>query len=170
MKPAGYSDLKAATCSFESGHHSDLKAAGVDLPAGKTRAMSGAGRRAKCDQAAVPTRGVIGWLNRGQSRTAFDRNELVEIEIDDGLKRVAGGAVADGLGKRVEPGEVFGPQNDEVGDGVAPALGPAAAIDRPAVSDDRCAGMARPVARLALGACERLITDWLATAWHRLLL
>ena len=39
----------------------------------------------------------------------LNAGQLVEIEIDDGLQRLAGGAVAQRLGQRVEPSGIFAP-------------------------------------------------------------
>ena len=73
-------------------------------------------------------------------------------------------ALTGGFGERLEPGEVFGLQRDEFGDRVMPALRPAAAIGRPTVSDDRHAGVARSIARLALGAGQWVVALWLASS------
>src|SRR6266481_9126296 len=96
----------------------------------------------------------------------LDRSELVEIQINNGLKRFAGGAVAGGFGERLEPGEVFGLQGDEFGDGVMPALRPAAAIGRPTVAHNRRSGVAGSVERLALGAGECVVAPRLASLGH----
>ena len=59
----------------------------------------------------------------------------------------AGGAIAGGFGKRLEPGAVLGLQRNQFGDCVVPALRPAAAIGRPTVSDHRHPGVAGSVER-----------------------
>jgi hypothetical protein len=99
----------------------------------------------------------------------LDRRDLVEIEIEDGLQGVAGGAITGGFGQRLEPVAVFGLQRDQFGDGVVPALRPAAAIRRPTVSDYRLPGVARPIARLALCTGERSLPLRFTSPHHDLL-
>jgi hypothetical protein len=57
----------------------------------------------------------------------LDGEEIVEVEIDNGLERFTGGAVAQGFRESVEPGGILSLQGEEFGDCIAPALGPAAA-------------------------------------------
>ena len=96
----------------------------------------------------------------------LDGEELIEIEVDDSQQRFAGGGFAQGLGKRIEPLRVVGLQGDQFGHGVAPALMTTAAIDRPAVADDRSAGMACAIARLALGGGKGLVALRFASSGH----
>jgi hypothetical protein len=123
-------------------------------------------------------RGRCLWTPGGELRVAGDAlitseamrrlngEELIEIEIGDGLQRLAGGGVTQRLGQRFEPLRVVGLQSDQFGHGVTPALMTAAAIDRPAVADDRSTGMACAVARLALGAGKGLVALWFASSGH----
>ena len=100
---------------------------------------------------------AAGWIDGG---------DLVEVQLDDGLEGLAGGAVAGGLGQGVEPGGVFGLQGEELGYGGAPALGAATPTlgqrglgsdgdlwKRPALASGN--GMTSAIARLALGARRR---------------
>ena len=96
----------------------------------------------------------------------LDGEELVEIEIDDGLQRFAGGGFAQGPGQRLEPLRVVGLQGDQFGHGIAPALMTTAAIDWPAIADDRSAGMACAIACLTLGAGKRLVALRFASSGH----
>src|SRR5436190_23148556 len=59
------------------------------------------------------------------------------------------------LGHSLEPGGVVVLQGDEVGDGLAPALRARPSLGGTAEADDGRAGMARPIAGLALGNGER---------------
>src|SRR6516164_11867442 len=85
------------------------------------------------------------WLGAGQaclglrsiSARRIDRHQLVEIEFDDRLQHLAGAAVAQSLRESVEPGGIFGLQGDELADGIAPALSPAAAVGGAPVVDHR---------------------------------
>lgn len=58
----------------------------------------------------------------------LDVGECGEVEIDDVLERLGGCAVAQAVGQGVEPGRVLGLQAEQFGDGVVPALRPAAAV------------------------------------------
>ena len=64
-----------------------------------------------------------------------DVGEGVEVEIDDVLKGLCGGAVAETVGHGVGPCGVFGLQGEQVGDGVVPALWAAAPVLGPAAAD-----------------------------------
>ena len=68
------------------------------------------------------------WLIPAEAPGRLDRFEFVEVELVDGLQGLGGGAVVKAVGQGLEPGPVFGLQSDEFGDGIAPALGPAAAV------------------------------------------
>ena len=58
-----------------------------------------------------------------------DVDQLVEIEIDNRLQRLASGAVAQRLGQRVEPSGILRLQREECGDGGLPLLCSAGAAD-----------------------------------------
>ena len=77
-----------------------------------------------------------------------------------------GGGVAQRFGQRFEPSRILALHSDEFGDGVAPALMAAAAIDWPPVAHDRGAGMACAIARLAFGPGQRLVALRLASSGH----
>jgi hypothetical protein len=109
---------------------------------------------------------VLSVLIASEAAWRLDRSDVVEIEIKDGLQGLAGGAITGGFGQRLEPSGVLGLQRQELGDGVMPALWPAAAIGRPTISDRRHLGVTRSVERLALGSGERPFALWLASSWH----
>jgi hypothetical protein len=98
-----------------------------------------------------------------------DRGEVAEIEVDDGLKRLGSGAVAQAVGQAVGPGGVLGLRGEQLGDGIAPALGAAAPICGPAVAKHgrRLLGeLAGTMASLALGIAQGMFTLGLATSRH----
>ena len=98
-----------------------------------------------------------------------DRSEVVEIEVDDGLKRLGSGAVAQIVGQAVGPCGVFGLQGLQFRDGVGPALGAAAPICGLAVAKHgrRLLGeLAGTIASLALGIAQGVLALRLATSWH----
>src|SRR5262249_15076519 len=84
-------------------------------------------------------------LARREAARRFDGADLVEVEIEDRLQRLAGSGVAERLGERLEPLRVFALQSDEFGHGIAPALMAAAAIGRTAAAGD--AGPGKPAAQ-----------------------
>ena len=51
-----------------------------------------------------------------------DGDQFVEVEIDDRLQCFAGSALLKVFGQRLEPSRVLALQDDEFGDGIAPAL------------------------------------------------
>ena len=67
----------------------------------------------------------------------LDRDDLVEIKIDNYLQGIAGGALLQIFGQRVEPGAIFGLQGGEDSDGITPALGTAASVDSLPVTEYR---------------------------------
>jgi hypothetical protein len=122
-----------------------------------------------------------GWTNlsfHGHSIAAeaawrFDADEIVEIEIDDGLQSVSRRCVAKTFRQGIVPAGVFGLQDKQCCDSVAPALRTCATVDRPSVLDyghcidgfgDGCA--AGPIASLAFGVTERVLAFGLATSGH----
>src|SRR5471032_2773874 len=96
----------------------------------------------------------------------LDGKELAEIEVGNLLQGLGGGAVAGGVGQRIEPSGIVVLQGDELGDGGLPALPARAAVDGPAVADGGAAGVTGSIARLTLGAGERPIAARLASSWH----
>jgi hypothetical protein len=83
-----------------------------------------------------------------------DRSEVVEIEVDDGLKRLGSSAVAQIVGQGVGPSGVFGLQGLQFRDGIAPALSAAAPICGLSVAKHGrllLGELAGAIARLALG-------------------
>ena len=86
----------------------------------------------------------------------LDRAQLLEVEVNDHLQRLASDALAQGFRETVEPGGIFGLQCDQFSDGGTPALRPGTAGCR---SDRRrwwplCGGAPCAVAGLALGVAE----------------
>src|SRR5271166_3596646 len=97
------------------------------------------------------------WLVAGRSIASvasrwYDGDELIEIQIDDGLQGRGGGSVAEAIRQDVVPGGVFGLQGEQPGDQVVPALRAGAPVDWPPASDDGCCLVgfaARAIAGLA---------------------
>jgi hypothetical protein len=99
----------------------------------------------------------------------LDADEIVEIEIDDGLQSGAGGGVTQIVRQDVIPGGVFGLQGDKPGDCVVPALCAGAPVGWPPIADYRrwlLVLAARAIARLAFGVAERVLTFGLSASWH----
>src|SRR5208282_3652309 len=90
-----------------------------------------------------------------------DGDELIEIQIEDGLQGRSGGSVAEAIRQDVVPGGVFGLQGEQPGDQVVPALRAGAPVDCPPIADGRCwlVGLAAcAVASLAFGVGECVLT------------
>ena len=81
-------------------------------------------------------------------------DDVVELEIDDGLEGLPGGAVAGGVGDCVEPACIVGLQGDELGDGGVPSLRAGAPVGGSAEAADGGGGVAGAIAGLALGTGE----------------
>ncbi|HEY3797162.1 MAG TPA: hypothetical protein VGL58_02330, partial [Caulobacteraceae bacterium] len=98
-----------------------------------------------------------------------DRGEVVEIEVDDGLKRLRRSTVAKAVGQGVGPGGILGLQGEQFGDGVTPALSSAASVRRLAIAD-RGRGLlglvAATIAGLAFGVGQGVFALRLATSRH----
>jgi hypothetical protein len=100
-----------------------------------------------------------------------DRHEFFEVEIDNGLKRLGGGTIAQAVGQRVVPGGILGLQRDQLGDGVVPALSSGPSVRRSAVTDlgKRLLGLAAgAISRLSFGVAEGVLVGGVATLWHAL--
>ena len=96
-----------------------------------------------------------------------DGGQFVEVELDDGLQRRAGGAVAQGFRECIEPGGIFGLQSKEQVDRIAPAPGAAAAIGGSPVLDHRLGcDTGDAMAGLSLGTTHQPASK-LETAYHR---
>src|ERR1019366_2199535 len=67
----------------------------------------------------------------------LDGDQVVEIEIDDGLQGCRGGGVAETVRRGVVPGDLFGSQGDQPSDSVVPALCECAPVGWPPIADDR---------------------------------
>jgi hypothetical protein len=101
----------------------------------------------------------------------LDGDEIVKIEIDDGLQSGAGGGVTQIVRQDVIPGGVFGLQCDQPGDRVMPALRAGTPVGWAPVADDRrgLLGFAtRAVTCLAFGVAERVLTFGLSASGHDL--
>jgi hypothetical protein len=100
-----------------------------------------------------------------------DTGEVIEVEIDDRLKRLGGGAVAQAFGQGVGPSGILGLQNKEFSDGISPALWTTAAVCcRPAADCGRgllCLPTST-VACLSFGIAEGLLGFGLTASWHSL--
>src|SRR3954452_2492951 len=91
----------------------------------------------------------------------LDADEVVEIEIDDGLQSVAGGGVTQIVGQDVIPGGGLSLQGDQPGNGCVPALCTVAPVGWTPIADHRrwLLGLAsRAITRLAFGVAERVLT------------
>ena len=91
-----------------------------------------------------------------------DCDERVEVEIDNGLKRLGGGTIAQAVGQRVVPGGILGLQRDQPGDGVVPALSSGPSVRRPTVTDlgKRLLGLAAgAISRLSFGVAEGVLAS-----------
>ena len=100
---------------------------------------------------------ATGWL---------DGEQFVEIEINDRLQCLTGGALAQRFGHCLEPSDIFHLQGEQFGDRCVPTLGPAT---RPrGVSWARCGGtpsLAQAIACLALSASQGMLAlGWPASA------
>ena len=100
----------------------------------------------------------------------LDAGQFVEIEIDNRLQGLAGGAVAQRLGQRDEPGGILGLEPQECGDGGMPLLRSTGMADRLRRAPRRRRAvvvLALAVAGLPLGPGERTLSLWFAaSAWH----
>ena len=65
-----------------------------------------------------------------------DGDELIEIQINDGLQSCGGSGVAEIIRQAVVPGGVFGLQGEQSGDQVIPVLRAGAPVDRPPIADE----------------------------------
>ena len=96
----------------------------------------------------------------------LDGEQFVEIEINDRLQCLTGGALAQRFGHCLEPSDIFRLQGEQFGDRCVPTLGPSTPPQR--VSWARCSStpsLALAIACLALGASERtLALGWTAPA------
>ena len=90
----------------------------------------------------------------------LDGEQFVEIEINDCLQCLTGGAVAQRFGHCLEPSDIFHLQGEQFGDRCVPTLGPSTPPQR--VSWARCSStpsLALAIACLALGAGERTLIE-----------
>jgi hypothetical protein len=96
----------------------------------------------------------------------LDGEQFVEIEINDRLQCLTGGALAQRFGHCPEPSDIFRLQGEQFGDRCVPTLGPSTPPQR--VSWARCSStpsLALAIACLALGAGERMLAlGWPASA------
>ena len=99
----------------------------------------------------------------------LDIGEDAEIEFDDGLESLGGGAVAKAVGQSVAPSGVFGLQGEQFGDGVVPSLRSGASVRWPAMADAgwRVLGLATSaISGLSFGVAESVVTFRLSASWH----
>jgi hypothetical protein len=100
-----------------------------------------------------------------------DIGEGIEIEVDNLLKRLGGGAVAQAFGQGVGPGGILGLYSKQFGDGVSPALWTTAAICCRPATDCGLRLLRLPtsaVSRLSFGIAEGLLGFGLTASWHGL--
>ena len=67
----------------------------------------------------------------------LDVCEDVEVEFDDGLESLGGGAVTKAVGQGIAPSGVLGLQGEQFRDRVVPSLWSGASIRRSAIADQR---------------------------------
>jgi hypothetical protein len=99
----------------------------------------------------------------------LDIGEDAEIEFDDGLESLGGGAVAKAVGQSVAPSGVFGLQGEQFRDRVVPSLWSGASIHRSPIADPRWRLLGWPtgaILGLSFGVAEGVVTCWLAASWH----
>src|SRR5271170_2076534 len=102
----------------------------------------------------------------------FDRQKLREIEFDNRPQGIGERTVLLIVRQRVQPCGIFALQFHGRGDGIVPALDPAATVDWTAdANDGRTVRVRGAVARLpSMGPGHRCFTDWLrrhwSTPWH----
>ncbi len=95
-----------------------------------------------------------------------DRHEFFEVEIDNGLKRLGGGTIAQAVGQRIVPGGILGLQRDQRGGGVVSPLSSGPSVRWPAVTDlgRRLPSLAAgAISRLSFGVAEGVLAGGLAT-------
>jgi hypothetical protein len=100
-----------------------------------------------------------------------DLGEVVEVEIDDLLKRLGGGSIAQAFGQGVEPSGILGLQSKQLGDGVSPALRTTAPVCCRASADRGLRLLYLPtsaVSRLSFGIAEGVLGFGFAASWHGL--
>ena len=98
-----------------------------------------------------------------------DGREFIEIEVDDGLEGLGGGAAAKAVGQGVVPGGIFGLQGEQFGDRVTPSLWSGTSICRSSVADRRRRLLGLPtgaIVGLSFGVAKGVIAGRLATSWH----
>jgi hypothetical protein len=101
----------------------------------------------------------------------LDADEIVEIELDDGLQGGAGGGVTQIVWQDVIPGGVFRLQGDQLSNSVVPTPCAGSPVGWPSVADHRhwLLGLAsRTMAGLAFGVAERVLTFGLSASGHGL--
>ena len=92
-----------------------------------------------------------------------DGDQFVEVEIDDRLQCLAGSALLKVFGQSLEPLRVLALQDDEFGDGIAPALGAAASVGRwPVMVHRPGCGTSGAVPGLSFGIGQRSVAERLA--------
>ena len=100
----------------------------------------------------------------------LDRGQCVEINIDDGLKRLGGRGASKRVGQGFKPGGIGGLKFDQFSDGIVPTPGPRAAVDWLARADHdltvRPSGGA-PDSELAVQRCSWMSRRWICglSAW-----
>jgi hypothetical protein len=92
-----------------------------------------------------------------------DRLEFCQVEFSDGPQCLGCGGVAEPVGQGIEPGNEFGLQGEQLGDGIVPALWPGTPVGWPPIAnlDDgrRMIGLvAGAVPGLSFGVAERGFT------------
>jgi len=101
-----------------------------------------------------------GRLIAAEALGRFDRLELVEVEVVDGLQRLGRGAFLKAFGQDLEPSAIFGLKGEQDGDGVVPAPNPAAVVAGSAVMDHRSGrGAGGAISGLSLGIGHRSVGE-----------
>ena len=75
--------------------------------------------------------GLVATVSAGR----LDIGNVGWVEVDDGLERLGRGSVAQRVRQGVCPGGIFDLQGEQLGYGVVPTLGSAAAVGRSAIAD-----------------------------------
>ncbi len=109
------------------------------------------------------------WSIASVSAWRFDGGQFVEVDIGNGLESVGGRCALEGIRQRLGPGDVFGLECNQLGDGVMPSLWPGASVSRSPIANHRGGRLsfdAGAIPRLPFGAAERVVALWRSASWH----
>ena len=108
------------------------------------------------------------WSVASVSAWWCDGGQFIEVDVGDGLESVGGRGALEGVRQGLGPGNVFGLECNQFGDGVLPSLWPGASVGRSPVANHR-GGLsfdAGAIPRLPFGAAERVVALCRSASWH----